>query len=240
MENNESLFAGTFQLDDFQKALGYEFKDKGLLQKALTHSSYCSEHGLSGIQSNERLEFMGDGYLNAIIASELYRLMHDCAEGSLSRMRASIVCEKSLGEVGKKLKIGEYIKLGRGELKNGGRRKISITADAVESVIGAIFLDSGYEKAREFVLRQFSSLLERVMQGNFERDYKTLLQESLRAGRETRKIKYVLDRTEGPDHDKTFFVHVEFDGVKMGYGRGKSKKEAERNAAYQTLNGGYI
>ena len=120
MENNESLFAGTFQLDDFQKALGYEFKDKGLLQKALTHSSYCSEHGLSGIQSNERLEFMGDGYLNAIIASELYRLMHDCAEGSLSRMRASIVCEKSLGEVGKKLKIGEYIKLGRGELKNGG------------------------------------------------------------------------------------------------------------------------
>ena len=113
MENNESLFAGTFQLDDFQKALGYEFKDKGLLQKALTHSSYCSEHGLSGIQSNERLEFMGDGYLNAIIASELYRLMHDCAEGSLSRMRASIVCEKSLGEVGKKLKIGEYIKLGR-------------------------------------------------------------------------------------------------------------------------------
>ena len=147
MENNESLFAGTFQLDDFQKALGYEFKDKGLLQKALTHSSYCSEHGLSGIQSNERLEFMGDGYLNAIIASELYRLMHDCAEGSLSRMRASIVCEKSLGEVGKKLKIGEYIKLGRGELKNGGRRKISITADAVESVIGAIFLDSGYEKA---------------------------------------------------------------------------------------------
>ena len=119
MENNENLFAGTFQLDDFQKALGYEFKDKGLLQKALTHSSYCSEHGLSGIQSNERLEFMGDGYLNAIIASELYRLMHDCAEGSLSRMRASIVCEKSLGEVGKK--CGRACPASARELQSGHR-----------------------------------------------------------------------------------------------------------------------
>lgn len=240
MGSDEIFFEGGSRLEDFEKIIGYEFNDKKILRQALTHSSYCSEHGLDRLLSNERLEFMGDGYLDAIIAMELYRLMRDSAEGSLTKMRAGIVCEKSLGEVGKKLQIGKYIKLGRGETKNGGRRKISIMADAVESIIGAIMLDEGYEATRSFVLREFTPIIKRVMSGNFDRDCKSMLQETLHGGRESGAIKYILDKSTGPDHDKTFFVHVEFNGRKMGSGFGKSKKEAENDAACNTLNGGYI
>lgn len=219
----------------FEKIIEYEFNDKGLLNKALTHSSYCRENDLESSQSNERLEFLGDAFLDAIAGADLYRRLENVNEGKLTKTRALVVCEKSLAQIGNRLGIGEFLNMGNGEQRSGGRHRESIVADAMEAVIGAIYLDGGFEAVREFVLREFKSVIEDAMAGKLFTDYKTQIQEILQSKGTTPVIRYVLDREEGPDHDKTFFVHLVCDDKVLGSGKGKSKKEAEQNAARATL-----
>ncbi len=225
---------------EFEKKIQYEFHDKELLRKALTHSSYCVEHQMPGRESNERLEFLGDAYLDAITGAELYRRMEEVNEGRLSQTRALVVCERSLAMVAERLDIGSYLDLGHGEERSGGRHRESIIADACEAVIGAIYLDGGYTAAEVFVLREFTPVIEDALAGRLFSDYKTRVQEILQKDGSSPVIEYVLDREEGPDHDKTFYMHMTVNGQVCGRGSGKSKKEAEQNAARLTLTGGYI
>ena len=217
-----------------QKNLGYTFRDPDLLETALTHSSYSKEHG-EGARSNERLEFLGDAFFDAIIGEELFRIFPDREEGWLSRIRATIVCEKSLAAQARKLELGDFLLLGHGEEKSGGRRRESILADATEALIGAIYLDGGYEAVRQVVLDLFRGVIDDTRRGIFVvYDYKTHLQEVLQA-RGITDIRYQMTGEEGPDHDKTFTVALYIDGVPSSQGRGKSKKQAEQNAAMKAL-----
>lgn len=220
-----------------EEILQYEFNNKELLQYALNHGSYCVEHGLSHEQSNQRLEFLGDAYFDAIISTELYKRMHS-DEGKLSRTRAAIVCENSLASVAERLGIGNFLNLGKGEDNAGGRHKKSLQADAVEAIVGAIFLDGGYEAAERFVLREFDDIITEALTGNLVLDYKTKVQEEFQKKGKKIRISYELDKTTGPDHDKTFFVHLTCNGKKYGSGIGKTKKEAEQQAAKATIEGG--
>lgn len=221
---------------DFEKIIQYEFRDKALLDKALTHSSYCREHTSESRNNNERLEFLGDAFFDAIISVELYRRLEKVDEGKLTKTRALIVCEKSLAAVAVRLRIGEYLNMGKGEEHSGGRHRESILADAVEAVVGAIYLDGGYDEAARFVSREFAPTIEDALAGRLFTDFKTQVQEILqKRGRKT-VISYHLDRETGPDHDKTFYVHLVCNGKTLGSGCGKSKKEAEQNAAKATFD----
>jgi len=222
---------------DFQKKIGYMFNDEELLRKALTHSSYTKEKKSHAGDNNERLEFLGDAFFNAIIGEELFRRANRLEEGQLTKFRARLVCEKSLAYHGRQIEIGKHIRLGKGEEFIGGRNRDSMIADTLEAVIGAVFLDGGYEAARSVVLRIFESRVGDVIGGKLDSDYKTELQEMLQAKGEM-KISYLVEREEGPDHDKTFFVNLFCNGVLTGKGRGKSKKEAEQNAAKEALERG--
>lgn len=223
---------------DFEKIIEYSFKDKSLLEKALTHSSYCRENGIETKNNNERLEFLGDAFFDAIISTELYKRLEKVDEGKLTKTRALIVCEKSLANVAGKLKIGEYLNLGKGENNAGGRKRESILADAVEAVVGAIFLDGGYDEAVRFVEREFRETIDDALAGKLFADYKTQVQEKLQKRGQKTVISYKLDKEEGPDHDKTFYVHLVCNGKTLGSGCGKSKKEAEQNAARAAIEGG--
>ncbi len=224
--------------EEFEKTIQYEFCEKGLLNKALTHSSYCRENALPPRESNERLEFLGDAYLDAVCSAEIYRRQELVNEGKLTKLRAVVVCEHSLTKVARKLQIGRYLNMGHGEDLSGGRDRDSIIADAVEALIGAIFLDGGYDAASEWVLREFSDIIEDALAGRLYQDYKTQAQEYLQRDGSSPDIGYVLDREEGPDHDKVFYMHMTCNGKILGYGSGRSKKEAEQNAAKAFLHGG--
>ncbi|MBO5994695.1 MAG: ribonuclease III [Firmicutes bacterium] len=222
---------------DYQKILdtiGYNFKDPELLSQALTHSSYRRERPSEG-EDNERLEFIGDAILDAVIGTELYSRLPKEHEGVLTKLRSLIVCERSLSNVGREIGLNTFIKLGTGERHTGGEFKDSIIADAMEALIGAIFLDGGYETARERILCILSETIEKAIDGKLFNDYKSELQEYLQRREEKPEIIYVTDRAEGPDHNKVFFVHVEAAGVLYGRGSGKSKKEAGQNAAREAL-----
>ncbi|MCR5482633.1 MAG: ribonuclease III [Clostridia bacterium] len=222
---------------DFQEKIKYTFRDRSLLEKALTHSSYIKEKSERSKKNNERLEFLGDAFLDAIISTELYERMQNVEEGVLTKVRAKIVCEKSLAEISEKLCIGEYMRMGRGEEHAGGRHRESIIADALEAVIGAIFLDAGYEVLRQIVLEIFEPTIKLALEGRIFTDYKTEIQERLQAMGKT-DICYRTTDAKGPDHDKTFFISLECDGREIGAGVGKSKKEAEQAAAKHALERG--
>jgi len=223
---------------EFQAIIGYRFKDQTLIEKALTHNSFVKEKELSRLNGNERLEFLGDAFFDAIIGEALYISFPEVEEGFLTKVRASIVCEKSLLKEGEKLQIGQYLKIGRGEEKSGGRARASIIADAMEAVIGAVYLDGGYEAAKGHVLRTFGEALENALEGKFDNaDYKSELQEILQ-GKGILDIQYHLEKEDGPDHSKTFFVSVKVDGKKLGCGSGGSKKEAEQRAAKDGIERG--
>lgn len=216
-------------------SLGYDFRDETLLLNALTHSSYVNEHGGKYRDNNERLEFLGDAFFDAVIAEELYMRLSEQEEGTLSRLRAQVVCEKSLlrkaGEIG----LSEYLFIGRGEekmLRNLHSR--SIVADAMEAVLGAVFLDGGYDAVRQTVKKLFSDILEEALSGQLERDYKSAVHEMMQA-EGVQQTEYRIVREEGPDHDKTFFAELAADGRVIGRGSGKSKKQAEQNAAKEAL-----
>lgn len=221
----------------FQKVIEYQFNNTELLQTALTHSSCSSEIKNLETVNNERLEFLGDAFLEAVISEYLYNQQRAHGEGILSKTRASIICEKSLAQVGRKLEIGQYIKMGRGEELSGGRNRDSIIADAVEAVIGAIYLDRGYLAARSFILAYFENIISEAMRGNINMDYKTRLQEKLQI-KGVIEIEYLLEKEEGLAHDKTFYIRLKAKGIEIGKGIGKNKKEAEQAAARDALERG--
>ncbi len=216
-----------FMLSEFETSLGYTFQNKKLLQNALTHSSYANEHRMEGAASNERLEFLGDAILGLVVAEHLYRSHPDKPEGELTKLRAELVCEKSLAEVAAELDLGKFLLLGHGESHGGGSHRPSMLADAVEAVLAASYLDGGMEVPREIIHRLILSKAGRLM-GND--DYKTRLQEMVQR-RPGRTIAYELVGESGPDHDKSFQVSVSVDGETVGAGSGSSKKRAEQAAA---------
>ena len=209
-------------------------KNKVLLRKALTHSSYANEQRARHLQNNERLEFLGDSVLGFVTADYLYNQFPELPEGELTKLRAAIVCEQALYEVAKELGIDGAICLGHGEESSGGRQRPSILADAVEALLGAIYLDGGIEPAREFVLSFIPKSAERARQGRMFKDYKTTLQEIVQKNRQE-TLEYRLAGTSGPDHDKTFDMELLLNSNVFASGQGRSKKEAEQMAAKQAL-----
>lgn len=221
-------------IEELEKRIQYRFEDRSYLERALTHSSYNREKNTKH-KDNERLEFLGDAFLDAIVGAELFVRMNSVTEGTLTKTRALIVCEKALAEVAREFNLGKYILMGHGEAGTGGRNKDSILADALEAVIGAIYMDGGYDAAQKFTVSAFKKMIEGAMAGRIFSDYKSEIQEVLQSGGKTVNINYVLDKEEGPAHDKTFYLHMECDGKKYGSGKGKTKKEAEQNAAKASL-----
>lgn len=222
---------------DFQKVIQYQFHNADLLKNALTHSSFINEGKSAITENNERLEFLGDAILDAVISEYLYKRLSHVEEGVLTKLRAVIVCERSLAACGTKASIGNYLRLGKGEENSGGRKRCSILADAMEAVIGAIYLDGGWDEVRDFVIRTLGDLIEDAISGKLHMDYKTEIQEKLQSNGEA-AISYVIEREEGPDHDKTFYANLLFQGKVIGSGSGRSKKEAEQHAAKQALERG--
>ena len=221
-------------MEGLEQKLSYRFRDRKLLDEALSHSSYVNEHRGSGIFSNERLEFLGDSVLGFVTAEFLFRQHPTAPEGDLTRIRAALVCEQSLYEVAQKLELGKYLKLGRGEEAGGGRTRPSILADATEAVFAAVYLDGGIREVTELIHRVLLDAEREEAVEERRRDYKTLLQEHIqrKAGQE---LTYCMVREEGPDHAKTFVTEVRLNGTAIGEGSGHSKKESEQMAAKSAL-----
>lgn len=218
-------------MKELEAKLGYTFQNRQLLEHALTHSSYANEHKGGGLTSNERLEFLGDSVLGMVVAEHLYRTHPDMPEGELTRTRAALVCEGSLYEVAKRLGLGGYLRLGKGEDAGGGRGRPSILADAVESVLAAVYLDGGIDQARQLIR---DLILDREVEKAVDRDYKTALQELVQ--RENGQVlAYRAVGERGPDHAKIFIMEVELNGKSVGVGEGRTKKEAEQMAARAAL-----
>lgn len=216
--------------------LGIKWRERSLLLEALTHSSYLYENKSPKVTShNERLEFLGDAVLELVVSEYLFLECSEKPEGELTKMRAKIVCEPSLARVSRRLELGRYLLMGKGEERSGGRERPSILADAFEALLGALYLDQGLKAAREFALRELSDIIKRVLSGKYDQDYKTDLQELLQQKYGEAATYQVLSE-EGPDHDKIFKVAVSHRGKIMGKGQGRTKKEAEQNAARVALN----
>lgn len=220
-----------------EQILAYTFDDRALLMRALTHASYANERTGNPSNGNERLEFLGDAILDAVISVHLYRRERSKKEGDLTRLRALIVCEKSLSAAGREFGLNEYILLGRGEELGGGRQRPSIVADAFEALIGAVYLDGGMEAAEAVVLRLLDRTIRQALEGKLFSDYKTELQERIQH-RGWGEPFYRTMSEEGPDHAKHFTVSVNAGGKRLAIGTGRSKKEAEQDAARQALEGG--
>ncbi len=223
-------------LSKLEEILGYKFKNKDLLLQAVTHSSYANEVLGDAAKDNERLEFLGDAVLDMVVSNILFKSEYDKAEGVLTKLRASIVCERSLAKISRALGFNNYILLGRGEEQNGGRLRDSIAADCVEAILGAVYIDSGFNATSKVVRNLFKDAISDAEAGKLPRDSKTVLQEKLQSIGPC-KIEYVLLSEEGPDHDKSFKFAVCADGKQIGEGFGKSKKEAQANAAEVALKG---
>ncbi|MDY4893967.1 MAG: ribonuclease III [Agathobacter sp.] len=214
---------------EFEQLIGYEFKNGKLLQQALTHSSYANEKHMKHAD-NERLEFLGDAVLEIISSDFLYRNYPDKPEGELTKLRASIVCEPTLALCTKEISLGDYLLLGNGEDQTGGRERKSILSDALEAVIGAIYLDGGFANAKEFVLKY---ILTDIEHKQLFYDSKTILQEVVQG--EHASLTYELTDESGPDHNKSFSVNACIGDRVIGSGSGHTKKAAEQEAAYQAL-----
>ena len=223
---------------DLLTRIGYEFRDQSLLTNALTHSSYSSEHRMEYASNNERLEFIGDAYVDAAVGAELFRIMKDAPEGVLSKNRADVVREESLADAAREIGLGDYIYMGRGEESTGGRNKNSILADTFEAMIGAVIIDGGYDAGNRVILSLLGSKIELAVAGKLRQDYKTMLQEKLQEKSRDMRIRYMTVSESGPDHDKTFTVEVMIGNKTLGRGKGKSKSKAEQEAARQALSKG--
>ena len=219
-------------IKDLEAAIGYRFQNITVLQNALTHSSYANERWHNSLKSNERLEFLGDSILGMVVAEYLYKNFPDRPEGELTRMRADMVCEKTLASVAARINLGHHLMLGNGEEQGGGRSRDSILADAVESVIAASFLDGGMAAARSFIEKFI--LVEVPVRKMHNADYKTALQELIQQ-KKNQTLSYALVGESGPDHDKRFEVEVSLNGRVIGTGTGSSKKRAEQMAAQSAL-----
>ena len=211
-----------------EEKIDYRFKKKDLLKVALTHSSHSGNS-----TNNERLEFLGDAVLELIISEYLF-LSHKLSEGKMTKIRSNIVCAESLSKAAYELQLGDHILLGKGEIVTGGRQRKSNLANAFEALIGAVFLDSNFEMTRKVVLKVLESNIQLALSGALVKDYKTELQEYIQKNNDN-VIEYVLDRSEGPEHNKTFYIKLIFNGECVSDGIGKSKKEGEQDAAKNYL-----
>lgn len=216
-----------------EENLRYEFKNKKLLINALTHSSYANE-ARDGVSSNERLEFLGDSVLSIVVSEYIYKEFNNLPEGELTKLRASLVCEKSLCQFSRELDLGKYLRLGKGEDKGGGRERDSILADAFEAVLAAMYLDGGFNVAKNHVMRFIKNELKHTDDEVFK-DYKTALQEIIQKNPEE-SVTYILTKESGPDHNKVFEVEVRLNSNTIGKGVGKNKKQAEQSAAKEALH----
>ena len=222
------------ELKNLQEKIGYTFRNEELLRSALYHSSYANEHRGSGIQSNERIEFLGDAVLGLVSAEFLYATHPELPEGELTRLRAALVCEESLFEVAQSIDLGQYLLLGKGEEQGGGRTRPSILADATECVFAAVYLDGGMEPARDLIHRVLLEKEHEVTIEERRHDNKTALQELVQKT-PGQVLDYVQVGESGPDHNKTFTFAVKLNGEVIGLGTGRSKKEAEQAAAKTAL-----
>lgn len=218
-------------MEKLQENIGYKFKDQELLKKALTHTSYAYEHN---VESNEKLEFLGDSILEFISSIYLYKNYPKLKEGEMTKVRATVVCEKSLHKVAKKHNFSDFLYLGKSERLSGGENRPAILADSVEAIIAAIYLDGGLEEARRFIEENLKDEIEIASKHVGQKDYKTVLQEKLQEHGEV-KIVYTIINEKGPDHDKIFEAEVECNGKQLAVGTGKSKKQAEMQAAKKAL-----
>ncbi|MBE7027863.1 MAG: ribonuclease III [Ruminococcaceae bacterium] len=221
------------KMREFEEIIGYKFEKIHLLETALTHSSYANEKRKNST-CNERLEFLGDSVLSLITSRYLFENYKNLPEGELTKVRAQIVCERSLFSCAQNIELGNFIMLGKGEEMTGGRTRPSILADAFEALIAAIYLDSGLERTREWLLSQLYDTIQLSVSGRSFKDYKTMLQEKVQASGET-DINYALTGQSGPDHKKVFTIEVLIGGKIYGSGEGSSKKNAEQNAAKSAL-----
>ncbi len=229
MFNRESL-------SKIELQLGLNWKNPEHLIQALTHSSYAHENKNLNLEHNQRLEFLGDAVLELVVSNYLFNKYPDYPEGTLTKIRAGIVCEPSLALVAENLNLGELLLMGRGEERSGGRKRPSILADALEALIGGIYLDRGMGKATEFIINKLSPVIETVIQnGGLNSDFKTQLQELVQKKSEN-TLGYTIIEESGPDHLKTFVAGVMFQGELQGSGSGRTKKEAEQAAAKDALD----
>lgn len=218
-------------LKELEKKISYSFSDEGLLKHAMTHSSYVNEKRLKKTDCNERLEFLGDAVLELVSSEYLFFENPKMPEGELTKLRASMVCEKALAFCARDLDLGDFLLLGKGEDATGGRKRDSITSDALEALIGAIYLDGGFASAKEFILNHVLNDLEGK---RLFYDSKTILQELVQ-GNSEKRICYELVGEVGPDHNKSFQVEVRIGDTTYGQGIGRTKKAAEQEAAYQAI-----
>ena len=214
--------------------IGYRFRDRALLRQAVTHRSHVHVTGKERIESNERLEFLGDSVLGMLVNEYLYRNFRGKEEGELTKIKSLLVCGATLAKVGHRIRLGEHLLLSRSEAGTGGRKRESILADATEALIGAVYLDGGVEPARDFVSRHILVNIEGTLEENTHRNYKSLLQEKLQA-RYKVPPRYKVSYTTGPDHARRFTVKVTLKGQVLGVGSGASKKQAEQRAAESAL-----
>jgi ribonuclease-3 len=219
---------------DLEARLAYRFRDRGLLEHALTHKSRAHEDASGGVVDNESLEFLGDAVLGFVVADMLFRSFPQFHEGQKSKVKAALVSTTSLADLADRIGLGAHLLLGRGEEKSGGRRKQALLADACEALIAALYLDGGIEAARDFILRELGEEIGRIRSPEFLRDFKSALQERLQA--DDRGLpEYVLAGTTGPDHDKVFHVEVRAGGELLAVADGRTKKDAEQEAAREAL-----
>ena len=226
-------------LKNLEKTIGYCFNDKSIIINALTHSSYANENRMSGkaCECNERLEFLGDSVLSLIVAEYIFRKFKNRPEGELTKIRAQVVCSRSLSSFANEISLGSYLYLGKGEETNDGRNKPTILENAFEALVAAIYLDSGLslDTAAKFVLPLLEKNIEQASVDQMAHDYKTSLQHFVQSSSGKDKIQYVLVGECGPDHEKIFEVEVRLNSNVVGKGSGKSKREAEQNAAKEAL-----
>lgn len=219
------------KLAKLEETIGYQFRNVSLIKQAMIHSSFTNEHHMNKLACNERLEFLGDSVLEVVSSDFLYRMYPNKPEGELTKMRASMVCEPTLAMCARDIQLGNYLLLGKGEDATGGRKRDSVISDAMEALIGAIYLDGGFANAKEFIEK---FVLNDVENKQLFYDSKTILQEIVQ-GSSDEHVSYELIREEGPDHNKTFCTAVRIGGRTYGEGEGRTKKASEQQAAYQAI-----
>lgn len=234
IENMENIEEYSFDQNKIEEAIGYVFNNKHILKQAFTHSSYAYEKKLDSLNSNERIEFLGDAVLQIFISDYLYEKYLKKDEGDLTKLRASIVCEPSLAILARHIGLGEFLILGRGEEKSGGRDRDSTLADTYESVIGSIYIDGGMKAAQTFLTEKLLPNINLLTNNAQVVDYKTRLQEAIQKTSKT-PLRYETIGQTGPDHRKIFTVKLSHNGKILGKGTGKSKKDAEQAAAKVAL-----
>ena len=218
-------------LENLEENIGYHFKNKELLKNALTHTSYAYEHHVA---SNEKLEFLGDSILEFVSSEFMYNKYTNLKEGEMTKVRATVVCEESLYKIAKLHNFSDFLLLGKSEVMTGGNKRPAILADSVEAVIAAIFIDGGLEEAKRFIIKNLDKEIDIATKNVGKKDYKTVLQEELQKNGDL-KIEYTIIKETGPDHDKRFEAEVSLNGKVLATGKGKSKKEAEMQAAKKAM-----